>query len=153
MRTVPTAVLLSYAGRLGAWLIRPRRVRVHVRGRASAPGQLGPTRFHVSTANGHADFRKAAGARRYAPTTVVRRYQPAVTARASLPRRPAAPLRWAWLAVTGLQLIPRALRAVVHLLLDESATSSRTQRVITDASIRHNMPIHTLHGYGSSDLN
>ncbi|MCY3783620.1 MAG: hypothetical protein OXG79_07520 [Chloroflexi bacterium] len=45
------------------------------------------------------------------------------------------------------------LRGILRLLLDESSTSSRTQRVITDASIRHNMPIHTLSGYGASDLN
>lgn len=110
----------------------------------------------MSRANGHSDIRKAAGARRYAPG-MIRRYQPVVRSPAALLRRPAAPLRWLGSAVTGLQMARRALqvaaRATAHLLLDDSATSSRTQRVITDASIRHNMPIHTLSGYGSSDLN
>lgn len=110
----------------------------------------------MSRANGHSDFRKAGGARRYAPG-VIRRYQPVVRSQAVLPQRPAAPLRWLGLAARGLQMARRGLqlaaRAAAHLLLDDSATSSRTQRVITDASIRHNMPIHTLSGYGSSDLN
>lgn len=59
--------------------------------------------------------------------------------------------------VTGVQTTRRgvlgAVRGILHLLLDESSTSSRSQRVVTDASIRHNMPIHSLSGYGSSDLN
>ncbi len=135
----------------------PRFAEAFSRNRPSVPENVGPVRFSVSTANGHADFRKAAGARRYAPTARVRRYQPVVAARPALPRRPVRPLRWAGLAVTGLQATRRgvlgALRGVLHLLLDESTTSSRSQRVITDASIRHNMPIHTLSGYGSSDLN
>ena len=135
----------------------PRFTEAFARRRMVHTSNVGPVRFSVSTANGHADFRKAAGARRYAPTTRVRRYQPVVASRPALPRRPVAPLRWAGLAVTGLRATRRgvlgALRGILHLLLDESSTSSRSQRVITDASIRHNMPIHALSGYGSSDLN
>ena len=134
----------------------PRLAGAIAGSRVPTPDHVGPTRFYVSTVNGHSDFRKAAGARRYAPS-VIRRYRPVVRPQAALPRRPAAPLRWAGLAVTGLQMIRRgllgALRGALRLLLDESATSSRSQRVITDASIRHNMPIHALAGYGSSDLN
>ena len=134
----------------------PRLAGAFARSRGPTPDHVGPTRFYVSTANGHSDFRKAAGARRYAPG-VTRRYRPVVRPQPALPRRPAAPLRWAGLVVTGLQTTRRsvvgALRGILHLLLDESSTSSRSQRVITDASIRHNMPIHALSGYGSSDLN
>ena len=126
------------------------------RSRVSTAEVVGPTRFYVSNANGHADFRKAAGARRYAPG-VIRRYQPVIRSRTALPRRPAAPLRWAGLAVTGLQMTRRGvlgvLRGTLRLLLDESSTSSRSQRALTDAAIKHDMPIHMLHGYGSSDLN
>jgi len=155
-RTTRAGYLLSLADRLGKWVARKRRERANAWGHPPNADFAGPTRFYVSRANGHSDFRKAAGARRYA-SGVVRRYQPVVRSPAALPRRPAAPLRWARLAVTGLQVAPRrafgVLRGILRLLLDESATSSRTQRVITDASIRHNMPIHTLSGYGASDLN
>ena len=107
----------------------------------------------MSATNGRADFSKAIGARRYAPGAAVRRYEPVMRAQAPLPRRPAAPLRWASRAATGLQVIRSALRSILRLLLDESATSSSSQRAVTDASIRHNMPIHMMRGYGSSDLN
>jgi hypothetical protein len=134
----------------------PRLAGAIARSRVPTPDHVGPTRFHVSTANGHSDYRKAAGARRYTPG-VVCRYQPVVRPRRALPRRPAAPLRWAGLVVTGVQSTRRgvlgAVRGILHLLLDESSTSSRSQRAMTDASIRHNMPIHSLSGYGSSDLN
>ncbi len=126
------------------------------RSRVSTAEVVGPTRFYVSNANGHADFRKAAGARRYAPTAGIRRYQPVVAVQAASPRRPAAPLRWAILAFRGLQMtrrgLARAMRVILHLLLDESATSSRSQRALTDTAIRHDMPIDLLPGYGSSDL-
>lgn len=154
--TTPAEHLRSFADRLGDWVARKRRERANAWGHPPNAEFSGPNRFYVSRANGHSDFRKAEGARRYAPG-VIRRYQPVVRSRAVLPRRPAAPLRWLGLAVTGLQMARRGLqgvaRATAHLLLDDSATSSRSQRAITDASIRHNMPIHTLSGYGASDLN
>ena len=132
----------------------PRLADAFARRRRSVPeGVVGPARYYVSTANGHADVRKAVGARRYAPPAVVGRYHPAVVAPAAAPRRTVAPLRWANWAAAGLQMTRRVLRATLHLLLDESTTASSSQRVITDASIRHNMPIHMMRGYGSSDLN
>lgn len=156
LRTNPAGYLRSLADRLGDWVARKRRERANAWGHLPNADFSGPNRFYVSRANGHSDFRKAAGARRYAPG-VIRRYQPVVRSPEALPRRPAAPLRWARLAVTGFRVVPRralgVLRGILRLLLDESSTSSRTQRVITDASIRHNMPIHTLSGYGASDLN
>ena len=127
------------------------------RTRNADTGSVGPRRFQLSTVGGQAEFRKTPGVRRYKAAGATRRYQPAATAPASsaMPANPV--LKAARLAAAGIRWIGRgtvmAIRITLRLLLDESATSSRSQRAMTEASMKHDMPMHLLPGFGPRDLN
>ena len=135
---------------------RLRLARAIARSRNGDTGGVGPRRFHVSTVGGQAEFRKAPGVRRYAAAGVIRRYQPVAVAPASA--TPANPvLKAVRMTAAGIRWIGRgtvmASRITLRLLLDESATSSRSQRAMTEASMKHDMPMHLLPGFGPRDLN
>ncbi len=135
---------------------RLRLARAVARIRVASTGDAGPRRFHVSTVGGQAEFRKTPGVRRYKAAGVIRRYQPAATAPASA--TPANPvLKAVRMTAAGIRWIGRgtvvAGRITLRLLLDESATSSRSQRAMTEASMKHDMPMHLLPGFGPRDLN